>query len=95
MKTLKLSYNYITISYDKPYTFYFKSDKELSNNYHVYIEIDEKISEPLIIQLNLIPSANKCLQYLFNNVNIKSLLKLDQTEKVQSRITSLSIEHGI
>ena len=67
----------------------------MSNNYHVYIEIDEKISEPLIIQLNLIPSANKCLQYLFNNENIKSLLKLDQTEQVQARITSLSIEHGV
>ena len=85
--------NSIRIALEKPFTFYFKSAKDLTINDHVRIDVEGN-SEPIIVQLET-SSNDKSLRYLFNNENIKSLLKLVQTEEVREKVTNLSIENGI
>ena len=58
--------------------------KKIENNTHICVEAEGR-KEPIIIQLNsfLITSrAHKSLEYLFNNENIKTLLRKEQAETV-------------
>lgn len=91
------SVNNTLLSYEKPFTFYFKSTNDITNSDHVCIDVDGN-SEPIIIQLNSFPdtsNVNRSLRYLFNNENMKSLLKQEQTNEVITTVTNLSIENGI
>lgn len=80
-----------------PTTFYFKSSKNFDANSHISIEVEGK-SEPIVVQLNAIENntkAEKSLEYLFNNENIKVLRNVEQTQQVINKITQLSVEYGI
>ena len=80
-----------------PATVYFKSTKEFEDNTHIIIDIEGN-SEPAIVQMKKLPlnsRAERSLEYLFNNENIKYLRNLEQTDEVVSAITQLSIGYGI
>ena len=80
-----------------PATIYFKSTKGFKDNTHIIIDIEGE-PEPEIVEMKALPQnskAEKSLEYLFNNENIKYLRNLDQTKEVVSAITKLSIGYGI
>lgn len=76
---------------------YFKSDKEFLDNTRIHIDVEGN-SDPKIIEMISFPQQsriNKSLEFLFNNKNIKSMMRFEQTEEIKSKITQLSIEYNI
>ena len=66
-------------SHGIPATVYFKSTKEFEDNTHIIIDIEGN-SEPAIVQMKKLPlnsRAERSLEYLFNNENIKYQLDME------------------
>lgn len=70
---------------NEPATFFFKSSNDFPEKSHIRIDIEGN-SKPIIIQPNYFDpnsAANKSFQYMFNNVNLKLLRKMEQTNEIK------------
>lgn len=80
-----------------PSTFYFKSDKDFSDDSHVLIDIEGN-SEKKFVQMKSYPKQSKIhesLEFLFDNENIKKMTKLEKTVDIRKEILRLSVKNNI